>query len=670
MKSKLKEKELKELLKLSEYYYLKEEYDYCKKILVDIINISSNNSRANELLAYLKGKEGNYEEAHLLLIKACVSDNCSAEAYYYLGTSFLRVNDIENAILNFEKSLKKSNGFFELYLDLGIAQARIDLYQESKNSFSKALKINKDSSILYYNMALLSIRLNEIEEAIYYTKEALNINYKFAEAWLLKGMLCKQRNEKKEALTFISKAIELSPEYVDAYCELASLLSEVKDYKKAILIIDKTIHIDPFSAKALVVKGNILQKQNLLSEAIEEYEKALMIDINMKEAYLNKGACYFSILNYEEAIVNYDKAISLDQKYEIAITNKGTVFNYLRKFKDAIELFNDVLKLNYSNAEAHFGLSYSYLQLLDFDKGWSEYEWRWRVENMELKKLKTTKPLWNGDINKPIRIFLWAEQGLGEQIMFSSILKEIGLINNLTTVAINKRLISIFERSYPNINFVSVLNIPEQEYDEQISLGSAVKFFKKNIRDFNKKNPKYLESDKSYIDKINMSVKVKGKLTCGISWLSYNKEFGVAKSIPTKELEPLLNIKNTNWINLQYKDKDGIYEDNELITGKMRTLPDLDLYSELDKLLALIDLCDVIVTCSNTVAHLAGALNKKTFLLLPHALGRLWHWQEVGGRSLWYPSIRIIHQDKALNWENAITNTKREIENSLVELDS
>ena len=148
--------------------------------------------------------------------------------------------------------------------------------------------------------------------------------------------------------------------------------------------------------------------------------------------------------------------------------------------------------------------------------------------------------------------------------------------------------------------------------------------------------------------------KENNRLICGISWNSVGKNFGNEKSIPLDQLIPLLEINNIDWINLQYNVNDI---DKKIISSnniKFKKLKNDDVYNDVENLARCIQFCDLIVTCSNSTAHMAGALNKTTLLILPYQRGRLFYWDTIHNQSLWYPSIEIYNQTTVKNWHQPI----------------
>ena len=201
---------------------------------------------------------------------------------------------------------------------------------------------------------------------------------------------------------------------------------------------------------------------------------------------------------------------------------------------------------------------------------------------------------------------------------------------------------------------VKIINTSRGEIIDEISL---IKFLKKN------------KSAEAYLDCIKNEHKK--KLICGLSWTSKNDDIGENKSISLETLKPILELENLIFIDLQYTDaKDERVKFVNYHGFPIYKIEEVDNFNDINGVVSLVDLCDFIITVSNTNAHIAGALGKKTFLLLPTGKGRLWYWHLSENNSTWYPSIEIIEQNYPGQWEPVINKLVGKVEGYLSERSS
>ncbi len=239
MNSKEKEKSLK----LAEHYFRNNNYTFAQEILDKVIKEDVNNSKANELLAYIYGNLGKVDISFDLLMVACNQNDCSPEALYYLGSIQVKRNLFTEAIKNFQKSILKGGEFFEALHDLATAQASIGDLASSLDNYYKCLKFSEKSYKLFYNIARNFDELKRYDEAIDHYDKALSLKPDYAEAWYNKGFTLNELKRYHEALAHYDKALSLKPDYAEAWSNKGCILNELKRYNEAIAHFDKALRL-------------------------------------------------------------------------------------------------------------------------------------------------------------------------------------------------------------------------------------------------------------------------------------------------------------------------------------------------------------------------------------------------------------------------------------------
>jgi hypothetical protein len=335
----------------------------------------------------------------------------------------------------------------------------------------------------------------------------------------------------------------------------------------------------------------------------------------------------------------------------------------MNEYAQARNIYENIITQDPSNICAHFYLAQIQLFLTEFHSGWHGYEWRWLSKEVDEKPLKTSKPIWQGESFNG-SLYIWAEQGIGDQILHASILAQLSEFTQKKIISLDKRLLPIFRRSFPDFEFVDkTAGVSESRYDQHLPIGSLGKFFRKNILDFYTAKKHFLIANVVVSNNVKSRYSSGEKKLCGISWSSINKALGKQKSIALIDLEKILKLKKFQFINLQYGDVSSEIRSVEAeLNVKINDTQETDLYEDLDGLLSLIEACDIILTTSNSTAHLAGALGKEVILLLPFSVGKFWYWHDIDGNSLWYPSIRVFKQERQGDWSAAIEAAKKYLE--------
>ncbi len=484
--------------------------------------------------------------------------------------------------------------------------------------------MNLNTNFLLHK-ALEAISNQSFDSANIYINQALKVAYKNSEVNRIAGVIAVFLGDKDKALIFFNKAIELNPK----------------------------------NANALSNKSNVLSELGQFDEAIELLERAAKLDTKNYEIPNNLGNIFQKLDRYDQAIKLYEKAIELNPYYVDAYNNIGNSYKKLKKSDLAIKYLESAINIYPNHYDSIMTLGCFLLEDFNFKDGWIKYESRLFIQS----KFISSKPYWNG-VEKKSRLLIVGEQGIGDQILHASMLLHFDRTKHKIIVAIDKRLVPIFLRSFPNYSFIDLnKDIDESIYDEYVMFGSLGKFFRRSLDDFRNTDP-FLVADKSQDRNDNRDTRK--NLLCGVSWKSVNPKFGNKKSFSLDLLAPIFQIKNISFISLQYGDHSSeIRNITHQFEIDFDERLDIDKFNDINSLVNLIDRCSFVITGSNSVAHLSGALGKKTFLLLPYSNGMFWYWHSVAGRSIWYPSIKIFQQQVDGDWTGPILELKKYLEQNL-----
>ena len=395
-------------------------------------------------------------------------------------------------------------------------------------------------------------------------------------------------------------------------------------------------------------------------KALIEYKKLIIMNPNNLDALLNCAVCSEKCMDAEGAIKYYDLILNIDETNIKALNNKGFIYQNHGNFKKALNLYQKVLEVNPFYPLTLLNIGIINLTKKKFSDGWGNFSYR--INNLDNRiRSQSSKPeLLDFNISNKT-IFIWAEQGLGDQIIYASLLPDVLKTKNNFYVSLEPRLLPLFKRSFSSVNNVTFISKAEKlldsKYDYQLPMGSIGKFFRNSIEDFSFQPTGYLKADEMKSNLLKQKIKKNKQNICGIAWMSKNKEFGEEKSLSLTQLLPILSLPNTIFVNLQYGETSKeIKNISDQYGIEIITIDEIDNFNDIDGLASLIETCNYIVTSSNVTAHIAGALNKKTYLLLPYAYGKIWYWGENDTHSLWYPSIEIYRNTNSNSWEKPIAD--------------
>ncbi len=539
------------------------------------------------------------------------------------ATENFQKGNLQNAATDLKEILKGSPGNFDALHMMGVICGIENNHQKAIYYLSQAVRLNPRNNFVNFNFAKALSETGQDCEAIKYHQEAVRLDKNHAESWLNFGKSLFRLGQNMDALTHYDRAIQLRPEYVEAWFNKGITLNELKLHNEALSHYDRAIQLRPEYVEAWVNKGITLNELNLHNEALSHYDRAIQLRPEYAEAWLNKGVTLNELKLHDEALSHYDRAIQLRPEYVEAKFNKGLLSLFLKKF----------------------------------DSGWEHCESRLKdknIFNFEFPIDTKITPIWNGKLACKSLLII-SEQGIGDHIFYMSFLDQVRLQIKEITVIADPRLIPIFSRSFPGVTFLeqgASLNITQ--YDFQVALASLPMILKINTTMVeSSRKPFLIDKAKLTLDLKNSEV-FSGKLNCGVAWQSLNKKIGNSKSIRLTELREILQIPYCNYINLKYGDVTvDLMEAERSIGVKISSVKDIDVFSDIDGLLSIIKACDVVITTSNVTAHLAGAIGKKTFLLLPYSKGRFWYWHEEKV-STWYPCITQYYQSADFSWGAAV----------------
>ena len=351
------------------------------------------------------------------------------------------------------------------------------------------------------------------------------------------------------------------------------------------------------------------------------------------------------------------KALALQPDYAEAHSNLGMAYWGLGKLDQAVASFRVSIALNPKLAMARKNLGIVLLLRGQYAEAWDEYDWRWTADRIPLRPFPY--PLWLGK-NVDGEILIWGEQGPGDEILQAGMMEDL-VRHGLNVVwECDPRLVPLFQRAQPNVRVVGRENPPRdmgpnvKAHLPAASLGHMVR---NDARRFPKDRRGYLRADSERAAKLRAALNLApGEKLVGVSWVSKNVTFGEKKSTKLTDWAEILRTPGIRFIDLQYGDTRA---ERAALTSELGLslthVEGLDLRDDLDGLAALISICDLVITVSNTTAHVAGALGVPVWIFVTAGGGKLWYWgTEDVTVPAWYPSATIIRQRAGEPWSVAL----------------
>ena len=525
-------------------------------------------------------------------------------------------------------------------------------------------------------------------------REILNKTPGDSGAWHMRGYIAVQLGKFDRAVEYIEHAIELKPNVYSMHVNLGAALAILGRYDEAIEAQRKAIELKPTGAEAQFGLANSLRADGQFENADAAYEEALALSPNWPDALeatainameigdrekmqkcafraleleptrlqSNKlvGDMYVSKREYDKAFLHYSKALEADPDDAATNANLGLLLMRTGNCEASVTAYKKAVAKDPTAPVARHGLSLALLALGRLSEGWLHYEARLERPGHLLGARPMASPRLH-DAPKDKKALAWADEGVGEQIMFASLIPEIEKDTTQLSLECDARLAPLFQRSFPDVEVIPRCNPPDPRfnapYDGQFNLGNAGRWYRPSFESFPRQRG-YLAADmklcrelrRSYTQKIHRSPLV------GISWRTRDEiKFSPEKSIGLTNWGPLLSVPGATFVNLQYGDHREEIADAETTTGTMIISdPRVDPLKNLESFASQVAAMDLVITISNATAHMAGALNVATWAFIPKGFGAMWHWFQDRDDSPWYPSVKLLRQERQGDWNSVI----------------
>lgn len=484
------------------------------------------------------------------------------------------------------------------------------------------------------------------------------------------GLALQDRQLPKQAIKYYARALSVSPNSTSILSSLYYTLYILgkKGVLKQLVALVKS---NP-NPRAAINLGLIYSDLGNHSESARQISRAITIDPSNHFPYSKMAIVLLLAKNFTRAKIVLTRVLRIYPHWIEAKLNLAYLKELEGDLESSIYIYQDVLQKNPEINEARFNLAQCYLAVGEYNLGWALYEARWNAnailsigQDFRLRRITSKKPTFSGQ--KCARLLIWGEQGLGDEIMFSSVIPETLESAREIIVRCDQRLVKIISRSFPSITVIpNSIDIEDHDYDEQIAMGSLPAVYRKTEQDFLRV--------KSYLkpDRLNKNVDVsrireRGHTVIGLSWRSVNRDNGNLRSINIGNLLRCFRGGDFSFINLQYdfKQQDRVDVSRSLEKNqRFYELPEIDKLHDIEGVASLISHCDVVVSIGNTVGHLSGAIGTPTVILTPNTSN--WRWRSVGRRSLWYESVIIISKNTNNEWDEIFPVVRRTVSDLLI----
>jgi len=654
----------------------RKDYRSTEGILVNLILNGNANTEINYFLAVVKSILGDYIGAEPLYRDIIRLKPDHTEAYYNLALCLHNLQKNDEALIFYKRALELNPFLSEAHNNIAIIYKDMGRYEDAEAEFKQAVKIKPDNDEAKGNLSRISIESNGSIEYKTIVQLIQNKDYKNAETYinnlldkspenlyLLKylGIVYFQLKNYVKALDYFNKILSQKPEDAEINYNIGVCYHYMDDNEKALKYYKKADEIKHDSVEVLNNLGLIYADLKNYSKAEKYYNRALQVNPRYTNSLLNLGGIKLTNEKFEEALEYFNKVLSLslenkssEKQISMAYTNIGLAYYRSKNFNESLKYFNLALNYDPENVVTHYNKAEALLIKGNFEEGWREYEWR--VHRKEFGKREFKKVFKTNDDLRNKRVLVFAEQGLGDALQFVRyipLLKEKGCYVIFECEKEMHLLIQGFNGIDEIIERV-VTKEPDIEYDFALPLLSLPLYLKAYEPDTAPNKP-YLFADENLKNKWAEILNYDSKLKVGIIWAGNPTHTNDRnRSVKLRQLSSLFSIEGTHFYSLQKGIPVIQIKDYQLLISDLS-----DGIKSFADTAAIIENLDLVITVDTSVAHLAGAMGKETWLLLPYVPD--WRWMEEGERTEWYPSMKLYRQPRFKDWDSAFFKLKKDL---------
>ena len=593
--------------------------------------------------------------------------NMNIQKNLQLAFQLFNQQNYDEALSVLNKVIKKDPKHPMALSNKGLILIKIGKIDEAVESFKKSLQYKFDLKVMF-NLITLLIELKDWQQASFYNKKL--INYQNHPQVLINQALILRGEEKfEDAINIYDKLIEAFSENLDLYVSKGFILNQLGSYEKAIDVYKRALEINSGYYAAIYNLGITLNNNQNYHEAIGYLKKALEINPSNVDAWLTLAAAQVKENLMDDARFSIDKAASVDNyknedvlieaKFQSALVELNDKTN----FKETERLLSEIIEMRPDHVEANFHMGITYLKQHKYSRLLEFYRYR------TLRKDRFGR---YDDFNLPVidsttKLLIGGEQGIGDQLILVRLLPIIrNRVADLKYGSYNKLA------KFLKYNYQDQIDIFSEDELKKIENTALLDYTKINLFTiFN-----YLPDVEKLITKIKpmrcdehlkkiyqKKYKKDNRPLIGISWKSNVDKIGKIKSLKLTDLKEVLEeSEKFSFVNLQYGDvKEEINNINKNKKINIQLDDKLDYFNDIYSLASLVAACDVVITCSNITAHIAGSLGVKTYVVVPQTNAKLWYWFSDNRNSKWYPSVTPINQLSYRDWSHPIAEIRKEL---------
>jgi tetratricopeptide (TPR) repeat protein len=566
-------------------------------------------------------------DAQLCCEQALASDPHHVGSLHLMGLLSLQAKQYDHAIAWIARANRQDPKSQHL-VSLGIALAQQGMHDVAFKAFDAALKITPDD----------------------------------AETWLHHGDMLTTLQRPAEALSSYRQALKLNPREANAAYRGGMLLRSLNRHEEALSWLDLCDQLVPDNATVLLERGLVLHDLNRLDEALAVSLRLHAQNPASPEISNNIGAALLKLGRYEEALPWLDKALALLPDSIPVLISKAAALSKMLRLDEAFAVYTQANAIAPGNADIAYLISELQLLTGNFEAGWAGREARWKIR-ISKGYPDITQPMWLGDGSiEGKTILVYADEGLGDTIQFARYVPMLSARGAKVILWTDEPLASLLSQ-LTGVSRLIGKSDPLPAFDLHCPICSLPLAFQTRLETI-PPGTSYLPRPadaqiQTWENRLQNRLGPRRKPRVGLTWSgSPNHWNDRNRSLPLQTLSRLFE-RDAAFISLQ---KDPRADDRPLLarTGLVDLTGHL---TDLAETAALVSCLDLVISVDTSIAHLAGALGRPTWILLPYTPD--WRWLLGRDDSPWYPTARLFRQDQRRDYAPVIERVSEALQSWL-----
>lgn len=546
---------------------------------------------------------------------------------------------------------------------LGLILLRIGRAAEAVAPLDHAVKAMPRDPAPANLLGVACQQAGDLDAAFAAFRKALARNPDFADAHFNFGNALRAAGRDADAAGHYRAAARLEPDFGDAHYNLGLAEAQLGHFAAAVEAYRKALALAPGQADVHIGLSRALTMLLRNVEGEEAARAALALTPDAMEAHSNLARALQGQGRMAEAEAAMRDAIARAPDVASLYANLGNILEDQDKIEAAEAAYREAIARDPAFAAAHGNLGLMLLLNRRYEDGWREYDWRWRLAGRPLRPFP--QPRWTGEDLSGRTILAWGDEGPGDEILFASLLPDLLARAGKVIVECEPRLAGLFARAFPGAEVQPrrdppVRRLLADDIDVQTPFTELARWLRPDLFEASPPAQAYLTADPDMAAACRARYGALGDgLIVGIAWASGNL-LRPDRNAPLPLWDPVFTLPGLRFVSLQYGDRSAeIAEVRDRLSLDIHVDPHIDQFASLEQFAAQVDAVDIVVSITNTTVHMAGALGKTVWTMLPYMPD--WRYQRERPDTPWYPAMRLFRQTTARRWDDVMERVAAEL---------